>query len=78
MNIFEGGFLGLDNIGIFDRSRPLPTGGRLAQSDGTSWMAMYCLNMLAIALELAAEDQHLRGRRQQVLGAFHFHSRCHE
>ncbi len=56
MNIFEGGFLGLDNIGIFDRSRPLPTGGTLAQSDGTSWMAMYSLNMLAIALELAAED----------------------
>ncbi|HEX6123887.1 MAG TPA: hypothetical protein VFZ23_00795, partial [Pyrinomonadaceae bacterium] len=56
MNVFEGGFLGLDNIGVFDRSRPLPTGGRLAQSDGTSWMAMYCLNMLAIALELAVED----------------------
>ena len=56
MNVFEGGFLGLDNIGVFDRSRPLPTGGRIAQSDGTSWMAMYCLNMLAIALELAAED----------------------
>jgi hypothetical protein len=56
MNVFEGGFLGLDNIGVFDRSRPLPTGGKLAQSDGTSWMAMYCLNMLAIALELAAED----------------------
>jgi hypothetical protein len=56
MNVFEGGFLGLDNIGVFDRSRPLPTGGRLAQSDGTSWMAMYCLNMLAIALELSAED----------------------
>ncbi len=56
MNVFEGGFLGLDNIGVFDRSRPLPTGGRLSQSDGTSWMAMYCLNMLAIALELAAED----------------------
>jgi len=56
LNVFEGGFLGLDNIGVFDRSRPLPTGGRLAQSDGTSWMAMYCLNMLAIALELAAED----------------------
>jgi hypothetical protein len=56
LNIFEGGFLGLDNIGVFDRSRPLPTGGRLAQSDGTSWMAMYCLNMLAIALELAGED----------------------
>ncbi|NOT49216.1 MAG: glucosidase [Acidobacteria bacterium] len=56
MNVFEGGFLGLDNIGVFDRSRPLPTGGKLAQSDGTSWMAMYCLNMLSIALELAAED----------------------
>ena len=56
LNVFEGGFLGLDNIGVFDRSRPLPTGGKLAQSDGTSWMAMYCLNMLAIALELAAED----------------------
>ncbi len=56
MNVFEGGFLGLDNIGVFDRSRPLPTGGTLAQSDATSWMAMYCLNMLAIALELAGED----------------------
>ncbi|MEP6946138.1 MAG: glucosidase [Acidobacteriota bacterium] len=56
LNIFEGGFLGLDNIGVFDRSRPIPTGGRLAQSDGTSWMAMYCLNMLAIAIELAAVD----------------------
>jgi hypothetical protein len=56
MNIFEGGFLGLDNIGVFDRSAPLPTGGHLEQSDGTSWMGMYCLNMLAIALELAKED----------------------
>ena len=55
-NIFEGGFLGLDNIGMFDRSRPLPTGGTLEQSDGTSWMAMYCLNMLAISLELACKD----------------------
>jgi hypothetical protein len=52
-NIFEGGFLGLDNIGIFDRSKPLPEGGLLEQSDATSWMAMYCLNMLKIALELA-------------------------
>ena len=52
-NIFEGGFLGLDNIGVFDRSKPLPTGGVLEQSDATSWMAMYCLNMLKIALELA-------------------------
>jgi len=56
MNIFQGGFLGLDNIGVFDRSAPLPTGGHLEQSDGTSWMAMFCLNMLAIALELAKED----------------------
>jgi Glycosyl hydrolase family 63 C-terminal domain len=56
MNVFEGGFLGLDNIGVFDRSQPLPTGGKLAQSDGTSWMAMYCLNLLAIALELAVTD----------------------
>jgi hypothetical protein len=52
-NVFQGGFLGLDNIGVFDRSRPLPTGGRIEQADGTAWMAMYCLNMLAIALELA-------------------------
>jgi hypothetical protein len=52
-NVFQGGFLGLDNIGVFDRSAPLPTGGHLEQSDGTSWMAMYCLNLLAIALELA-------------------------
>ncbi len=54
-NIFEGGFLGLDNIGVFDRSKPLPTGGYIEQSDGTSWMAMYCLNMLKIALELASK-----------------------
>ncbi|QLE59262.1 glucosidase [Nostoc sp. TCL26-01] len=52
-NIFQGGFLGLDNIGVFDRSANLPTGGHIDQSDGTSWMGMYCLNMLAIALELA-------------------------
>ena len=52
-NAFQGGFLGLDNIGIFDRSAPLPTGGYLEQADGTAWMAMYCINMLAIAFELA-------------------------
>ncbi|MBE9225511.1 glucosidase [Phormidium sp. LEGE 05292] len=52
-NVFQGGFLGLDNIGVFDRSAALPTGGYLDQSDGTSWMGMYCLNMLEIALELA-------------------------
>jgi hypothetical protein len=56
MNIFQGGFLGLDNIGVFDRSAPLPTGGHIEQSDCTSWMAMYTLNMLAIAMELARED----------------------
>jgi hypothetical protein len=53
MNVFQGGFLGLDNIGVFDRSAALPTGGHLEQSDGTAWMAMYTLNLLAIALELA-------------------------
>ncbi|HWF04701.1 MAG TPA: glucosidase [Candidatus Angelobacter sp.] len=56
MNIFQGGFLGLDNIGVFDRSAVLPTGGQIEQSDGTSWMATYSLDMLAIALELAAVD----------------------
>jgi hypothetical protein len=52
-NVFEGGFLGLDNIGVFNRSEPLPTGGRLEQADATAWMAFYCLQMLQIALELA-------------------------
>ncbi len=52
-NIFSGGFLGLDNIGVFDRSKPLPTGGRLAQADGTAWMAFYSAQMLSIAFELA-------------------------
>jgi hypothetical protein len=55
-NIFQGGFLGLDNIGVFDRSAPLPTGGHIEQADGTGWMAMYCLNLLAIAMELARHD----------------------
>ena len=55
-NIFQGGFLGLDNIGIFDRSAPLPTGGHINQSDGTAWMAMYTLNLMRIALELATRD----------------------
>jgi hypothetical protein len=56
LNVFEGGFLGMDNIGVFDRSAPLPVNGMLVQSDGTSWMAMYCLNMLRISVELAQED----------------------
>jgi hypothetical protein len=55
-NVFQGGFLGLDNIGVFDRSSLLPAGGNIEQSDGTSWMAMYSLDLLAIALELAAAD----------------------
>jgi hypothetical protein len=56
LNVFQGGFLGLDNIGVFDRSAPLPTGGHIEQSDGTSWMGMFCLNMLTMALELATHD----------------------
>ena len=55
-NLFSGGFLGLDNIGVFDRSKPLPTGGHLEQADGTAWMAFYCVTMLSIALELAVDD----------------------
>lgn len=55
-NVFEGGFLGLDNISVFDRSAPLPTGGYLEQADGTAWMALFCQNMMEIAAELAAHD----------------------
>ena len=55
-NVFQGGFLGLDNIGVFDRSAPLPTGGTLEQADGTAWMAFFCQNMLEIALELSITD----------------------
>jgi hypothetical protein len=55
-NLFAGGFLGLDNIGVFDRSKPLPTGGHLQQADGTAWMAFFCATMLSIALELARDN----------------------
>jgi hypothetical protein len=55
-NLFAGGFLGMDNVGVFDRSQPLPTGGHLEQADGTAWMAFYCNTMLSMALELASED----------------------
>jgi hypothetical protein len=55
-NVFEGGFLGMDNIGVFDRSAPLPTGGTLEQADGSAWMCFFCQNMLEIALELARHD----------------------
>ena len=57
-NVFSGGFLGMDNIGVFDRSRPLPTGGFLEQADGTAWMGFFCLGMLRIALELAQHHDH--------------------
>ena len=70
MNVFQGGFLGLDNIGVFDRSAPLPTGGHMEQSDGTSWMGMYCLNMLAIALELARENSAYQGVASKFLEHF--------
>ena len=56
-NLFNGGFLGLDNVGVFDRSQPLPGGKRMAQADATAWMAFYCTTMLAMALELAREDR---------------------
>ncbi|MDQ6643277.1 MAG: glucosidase [Chloroflexota bacterium] len=56
-NVFQGGFLGLDNIGVFDRNQPLSDGSHIEQSDGTSWMGMYCLNMLTIALELAQQNR---------------------
>ena len=56
-NVFEGGFLGMDNIGVFDRSAPLPTGGFLEQADGTAWMAMFSQNMLELALGLLQHDE---------------------
>ena len=77
-NLFAGGFLGLDNIGVFDRSQPLPTGGYLEQADGTAWMAFYCATMLSIALELAAGRPGLRGHRLEVLRALRRHRRRHE
>jgi hypothetical protein len=69
-NLFEGGFLGLDNIGIFDRSAPLPTGGHLEQADGTAWMALFCQNMLEIAVELAPHDASYEGMCAKFLDHF--------
>ena len=69
-NAFEGGFLGLDNIGVFDRSSPLPTGGYLEQADGTAWMALYCQNMLEIAVELALHRPAYAEMCAQVRRAF--------
>ena len=69
-NIFEGGFLGLDNIGIFDRSAPLPTGGFMEQADGTAWMAFFCQSMLQIALELAPEDPAFQDMAEEFIEHF--------
>ncbi len=68
-NIFQGGFLGLDNIGVFDRSKPLPGGGHIEQADGTSWMAMYSLGLMDMALEIARED----GSYEDVASKFYEH-----
>jgi hypothetical protein len=75
-NVFEGGFLGLDNIGVFDRSAKLPTGGYIEQSDGTSWMGMYCLNMMIIALELAKENPAYEDVASKFLEHFVYISRA--
>ena len=77
-NLFEGGFLGLDNIGVFDRSAPLPTGGSLEQADGTAWVSMFAQNMLEIAVELAAHDRFLRRHGHEVCGAFPLDRGRHE
>jgi hypothetical protein len=69
-NTFEGGFLGLDNIGVFDRSSPLPTGGHLEQADGTAWMALFSLNMLEIAVELAMHNETYKDMAQKFLQHF--------
>lgn len=69
-NLFSGGFLGLDNIGVFDRSKPLPGGGALNQADGTAWMAFYCSTMLAIALELACDGDQVRTAYEDMASKF--------
>jgi hypothetical protein len=72
-NLFSGGFLGLDNIGVFDRSKPLPTGGRLQQADGTAWMAFYCATMLGMALELACDGGKIRPAYEDMASKFFEH-----
>ena len=66
-NVFEGGFLGLDNIGVFDRSSPLPTGGHLEQADGTAWMALFSQNMFEIAVELVLNDRPYQDMAQKFI-----------
>ena len=77
-NVFEGGFLGLDNIGIFDRSAPLPTGGHLEQADGTAWMALFSQNMLELAVELVAHDPTLRGHGDKIYRTLPLYRRGYE
>ena len=69
-NLYEGGFLGLDNIGVFDRSAPLPTGGYLEQADGTAWMALFCQNMLEIGIEVSARDPAYEGLATKFIEQF--------
>jgi hypothetical protein len=69
-NLFSGGFLGLDNIGVFDRSKPLPTGGTLQQADATAWMAFYCATMLSMALELARKHDRIRTAYEDMASKF--------
>ncbi len=71
-NVFEGGFLGLDNIGVFDRSAPLPTGGHLEQADGTAWMALFTQNMLELAVELAAHDSNYEDMVEKFAEHFYY------
>jgi hypothetical protein len=71
-NVFEGGFLGLDNIGIFDRSAPLPTGGNLEQADGTAWMALFSQNMLEMAVEITAQDPSYQDMVMKFVEHFYF------
>jgi hypothetical protein len=71
-NVFEGGFLGLDNIGVFDRSAPLPTGGHLEQADGTAWMALFSQNMMELAVELSAQDPDYQDMVSKFVGHFYF------
>jgi hypothetical protein len=71
-NVFEGGFLGLDNIGVFDRSAPLPTGGNLEQADGTAWMALFCQNMLELAIEVTAHDPSYEPMIMKFADQFYF------
>jgi hypothetical protein len=73
---FEGGFLGLDNIAVFDRSAPLPTGGHLEQADGTAWMALFCQNMLEIGVEIAATDPTFEDLTTRIINQFVFIARA--